>query len=90
MSAPAIIRHEVTANLRQMFGRGSAITRIVAIATRLVISACSTSAPALYGGPGGKSILHNDSNYKLAAIEFGEFGSYSDPTLNELSRINRG
>jgi hypothetical protein len=69
-----------------MFARRSVITHIVAIATSLVISACSTSAPALYGGPGSNSILHNDSNYKLAAIEFGEFGSYSDPTFSELSR----
>ena len=69
-----------------MFGRRSVIAQIVAIATSLVISACSTSAPALYGGRGGNSIRHNDSSYKLAAIEFGEFGSYSDPTFSELSR----
>jgi len=51
----------------------------------LVLSSCATRPPARYGGPGSRSILHNDAHYKLAVLEFGEFGSYSDPALNESS-----
>lgn len=59
---------------------------VVALPVTLNFSACTTSAPAHYGGPGGVSIIHSDAKYKLAVLEFGEFGSYSDPTLSEITR----
>ena len=46
----------------------------------VVLSACFTHAPARYGGA-GRSLIHNDPSYKLAVLEFGEFGSYADPSM---------
>ena len=46
------------------------------------LTGCSIRAPAHYGGP-GRSLLHHDSGYKLAVLEFGEFGSYSDTSLSQ-------
>ncbi|MBV9276433.1 MAG: hypothetical protein JO333_21240, partial [Verrucomicrobia bacterium] len=44
---------------------------------------CSSVGPSYEGGQ--NNILNNDAQYKLAAIEFGELGSYSDPSGGELN-----
>ena len=49
------------------------------------LTSCTTHAPAKYGGGNKASVLHDDSSYKLAVLEFGEYGSYSDPGLSEIS-----
>jgi hypothetical protein len=71
-----------TPRIRAMAG---SVFTIAAVGIALVLSGCATRPPARYGGPGSRSILHDDANHKLAVLEFGEFGSYSDPTLRELS-----
>jgi hypothetical protein len=55
---------------------------ILVVGFALVLAGCSIRAPAHYGGP-GRSLLHSDSSYKLAVLEFGEFGSYSDSGLSQ-------
>jgi pimeloyl-ACP methyl ester carboxylesterase len=45
-------------------------------------SGCA-SIRATYNGK--NNVLNNDPQYKLAAIEFGELGSYADPSKGELS-----
>ena len=65
---------------RMRFASGSVFT-IAAVIVALALSGCATRPPARYGGPGSKSILHNNAGHKLAVLEFGEFGSYTDPTV---------
>jgi hypothetical protein len=55
---------------------------LLLLGAALALTGCSIRAPAHYGGP-GRSLLHNDSSYKLAVLEFGEFGSYSDTSLSQ-------
>src|ERR1700751_2237877 len=47
------------------------------------IFGCASIKPAYEGGQA--NILNNDTQYKLAAIEFGELGSYADPYKGELN-----
>ena len=49
----------------------------------LVLFGCASPSPSYEGGR--RNILNDDSEYKLAAIEFGELGSYGDPYGIELS-----
>jgi hypothetical protein len=46
------------------------------------IFGCASIKPTYEGGQA--NILNNDTQYKLAAIEFGELGSYGDPYKGEL------
>ena len=46
------------------------------------IFGCASIKPTYQGGQ--TNILNNDAQYKLAAIEFGELGSYGDPYKDEL------
>ena len=47
------------------------------------IFGCASIMPTYEGGQ--RNILNNDTQYKLAAIEFGELGSYADPYKGELN-----
>jgi len=47
------------------------------------IFGCASIRPKYEGGQ--RNILNNDTQYKLAAIEFGELGSYADPYKGELN-----
>jgi len=47
------------------------------------IFGCASIGPTYEGGQ--RNILNNDTQYKLAAIEFGELGSYADPYKGELN-----
>jgi pimeloyl-ACP methyl ester carboxylesterase len=49
----------------------------------LSLSGCVPIGPTYAGGR--NNILHDDREYKLAAIEFGELGSYADPYKRELN-----
>ena len=48
----------------------------------LSLSGCAPIGPTYQGGR--NNILHDDREYKLAAIEFGELGSYADDSKGEL------
>jgi hypothetical protein len=48
----------------------------------LSLFGCASMGPAYEGGR--KNILNDDQQYTLAAIEFGELGSYADPRKDEL------
>ena len=50
----------------------------------VVLFGCASPSPSYEGGR--RNILNDDSEYKLAAIEFGELGSYADPYGRELSK----
>src|SRR5260221_13564741 len=47
------------------------------------IFGCASIMPTYEGGQ--RNIFNNDTQYKLAAIEFGELGSYADPYKGELN-----
>jgi pimeloyl-ACP methyl ester carboxylesterase len=49
----------------------------------LSILGCASISPSYEGGQ--KNILNNDAQYKLAALEFGELGSYADASGGELN-----
>lgn len=49
----------------------------------LGLSGCASIGPTYQGGR--SNILNNDRHYKLAVVEFGELGSYADPSKRELS-----
>jgi hypothetical protein len=49
----------------------------------LCLSSCGPIGPTYQGG--GKNILHDDREYKLSAVEFGELGSYADASKGELA-----
>jgi hypothetical protein len=45
---------------------------------------CAPITPSYVKAAGVDNILHDGDDYKLAAIEFGELGSYADPYRREL------
>jgi pimeloyl-ACP methyl ester carboxylesterase len=45
---------------------------------------CAPILPSYVKPTGAANILHDGHDYKLAAIEFGELGSYADPFRHEL------
>jgi hypothetical protein len=53
----------------------------------LSLTGCAPIGPTY--GTDDKNILHDDSEYKLAAIEFGELGSYADADKGELDNTIR-
>jgi pimeloyl-ACP methyl ester carboxylesterase len=75
----------ITQWVTRMRSTNGGVFAIAAVIVALILSGCATRPPARYGGPGSRSVLRDDANHKLAVLEFGEFGSYTDPTLNEVS-----
>ena len=51
--------------------------------TLLNLFGCASIGPTYEGDR--ENILNDDRQYKLAAIEFGELGSYADPCKGELN-----
>ena len=63
--------------------RESALLLLVPLAMIwLSLFGCAPIGPTYEGGR--KNILHDDQQYQLAAIEFGELGSYADSYKGEL------
>ena len=63
--------------------RESALLLLVPLAMIwLSLFGCAPIGPTYEGGR--NNILHDDQQYKLAAIEFGELGSYADASKGEL------
>jgi hypothetical protein len=52
--------------------------------TTIASWSCAPISPSYVTSTGAANILHDDRDYKLAAIEFGELGSYADPFRHEL------
>ena len=53
----------------------------------LSLSGCAPIGPTYEGDR--HNILHDGRDYKLAAIEFGELGSYADATKHELDNTTQ-
>ena len=64
--------------------RESGLPLFIALALILLsLSGCGSIGPTYEGGR--NNILNDDREYKLAAIEFGELGSYADAKKGELN-----
>ncbi|MBV9491099.1 MAG: hypothetical protein JO069_15455 [Verrucomicrobia bacterium] len=62
----------------------SVLLLLIALTLILIgLFGCASIGPTYQGGR--SNILNDDRHYKLAAIEFGELGSYADPSKGELS-----
>jgi hypothetical protein len=64
--------------------RGSVVRFFIPVALILLsLFGCAPIGPTYEGGL--NNVLNNDQQYKLSAIEFGELGSYADPSKGELN-----
>ncbi len=59
------------------------VLMLLLVPVAVVLFGCASPSPSYEGGR--RNILNDDSEFKLAAIEFGELGSYADPYGRELS-----
>ena len=57
---------------------------ILTIAIAMYICSCAPISPSYVKPAGADNILYDGDDYKLAAVEFGELGSYADPFGREL------
>lgn len=62
----------------------NATVLLVCLGTSFLLWGCLTHPEPHYAVP-NSNILRNDGHFKLAVVEFGEFGSYADPNLHQIN-----